>query len=381
MSSVRKRAMQLPEEGPLPGLVQEMGNDQSIEKMCPQKAATPSPLASKPEVAMVDVRPNAVSMEKSGAATEDGVESSAHAWTAMEETLQGHAHLTISTGSQMVNLFKPDFLCKAFPFLYKAQLACPDSLRADSQRRHGSRKLLMPQYAAIMCRRIENQFRADWSFPYALWNATFRQLVNSSRTLYSIANQVGSEGSQLSGQELERASVEICSALRGSYMAVDGKRRPIAGDVTKAYYAPGLSQAARRMLLNVSHMTRTIPGTQEVRRTMRFVAHSFRVMHGTGVFITISPDEKHNSIMMRIARLRATDPSVKHNPSSKKWFGRMEPPLIGWTECTDEESPSFELRRHIMARSPLSAVDGFRTHLHLLFRHVFRQPGAGTLAV
>ena len=125
------------------------------------------------------------------------------------------------------------------------------------------------------------------------------------------------------------------------------------------------------MLLNVSHMTRSILGTQDVRRTMRFVAHYFRVYHGAAVFITLSPDEKHNSIMMRISRLRASDPSVKHQSASSKWFGRLEPPLVGWTERADEESPSFELRRHIMARSPLSAVDGFRTHLQLLFRHVF----------
>ena len=104
---------------------------------------------------------------------------------------------------------------------------------------------------------------------------------------------------------------------------------------------------------------------------MRFIAHSFRVYHGAAIFITLSPDEKHNSTMMRVARLRDNDPSVKHHPTSRKWFGRMEPPLVGWAEHDDEETPSFELRRHIMARSPLSAVDGFRTHLHLLFRHVF----------
>ena len=370
MAAVRQRALKLPQEGPLPGVVKELANDNSVEKICPQKAATPQPVAPSPELAFVDVRPNAVAMEKSGSLTEDSVESAAHAWVTVEETLQGHAQLSISTGSKMLDLFRPDFLCMAFPFLFKTLLAFPDSRNAGT-RRDGARKLLMPQYAAIMCRRIENQFRADWSFPYALWNATFRQLVNSSRILYSVAGPPDSEGKELTGQELERASVEICKALRGSYIAMDGKSRPVGGDVTKAYYAPGLSQPARRMLLNVSHMTRAIPGTQEVRRTMRFIAHSFRVYHGAAIFITLSPDEKHNSIMMRVARLRDNDPSVKHHPTSRKWFGRMEPPLVGWAEHDDEETPSFELRRHIMARSPLSAVDGFRTHLHLLFRHVF----------
>ena len=98
MAAVRRRAERLPKGGPLPGLVHELENDSSLEKMCPQKAAAPHPVASSPACAFVDVRPNAVSMEKSGSAAEDGVESSAHAWVAIEESLRGHAQLTISAG-------------------------------------------------------------------------------------------------------------------------------------------------------------------------------------------------------------------------------------------------------------------------------------------
>ena len=173
MHAMRRRAQQLPQDCPFVNIVQDIPNDDTLEKICPQKAATPQPVAPSPELALVDVRPNAVVMEKSGLNIEDGVEALAHAWVAVEETLQGHAALTISTSNQMLDAFRPDFLCMAFPFLFKTHLACPDSRSAEPRRGSTARKLLLPEYAAIMCRRIKNQFRAAWSFPYALWNSVF----------------------------------------------------------------------------------------------------------------------------------------------------------------------------------------------------------------
>eukprot|EP00959_Pyramimonas_sp_CCMP1952_P389787 8168464-Pyramimonas_sp.AAC.1 len=46
------------------------------------------------------------------------------------------------------------------------------------------------------------------------------------------------------------------------------------GDMTKVRYVPGLGRAAHKLLANIEHTSRRLPGTPETRRVMRFA-------HGT----------------------------------------------------------------------------------------------------
>ena len=43
---------------------------------------------------------------------------------------------------------------------------------------------------------------------------------------------------------------------------------------------------------------------------MRYDTHAFRIAHGVPLFVTLSPDEKHNLLMIRLSRARAHDPVV-----------------------------------------------------------------------
>ena len=57
-------------------------------------------------------------------------------------------------------------------------------------------------------------------------------------------------------------------------------------------------------------VAQTIEGTNEVRTLMRYDTHAFRIAHGVPLFVTLSPDEKHNLLMIRFSRARANDPAV-----------------------------------------------------------------------
>ena len=43
---------------------------------------------------------------------------------------------------------------------------------------------------------------------------------------------------------------------------------------------------------------------------MRYDTHAFRIAHGVPLFVTLSPDEKHNLLLIRFSRARANDPAV-----------------------------------------------------------------------
>ena len=96
------------------------------------------------------------------------------------------------------------------------------------------------------------------------------------------------------------------NALWGSYSTPSGKQK-VNGDLTKVRWVEGLSPAAYRLLQNIEHSSRTLPGTQEARRLMRFDTQALRVLFGVPVFVTFSPDESHSLLMIRFARVREND--------------------------------------------------------------------------
>ena len=166
---MRNRAKELPEArsagtGAASGEIGAL-----LEKVLPQKAAMPHAMSAHAEDAILDLRPNASTLEKTGHTEVDQIAAFSHAWASLEQNLQGHRQLMITTGNEMMNLFRPD--CSlAYPFVYKAVLACPSTgltgLRGKLQlpRRFHLTKIWLSSSG------VSNHFRAEWSFGYTLWN-------------------------------------------------------------------------------------------------------------------------------------------------------------------------------------------------------------------
>ena len=94
------------------------------------------------------------------------------------------------------------------------------------------------------------------------WNYLFRSAVNLSRTLYSYETPEHGSCKGFSAQELEEGAISICKALYGKYQDLNGKTLEVRGDMTKVRFVPGLSAAAKRLLQNIEHTSRRLPGTQ-----------------------------------------------------------------------------------------------------------------------
>ncbi len=86
---------------------------------------------------------------------------------------------------------------------------------------------------------------------------------------------------------IEQGAISLCKALHGKYLDVDGKMRDVRGDITKLRWAPGLSNAALKLLRNIEHMSQKLPGTQDIRK-MRFELHSYRVKCGVPIVVAFS---------------------------------------------------------------------------------------------
>ena len=93
--------------------------------------------------------------------------------------------------------------------------------------------------------------------------------------------------------------------------------------MTKVRWATCLTDAGRRLLQNLEHVSSQIPGTMEIRKMMRFATHAGRIRRGVPIFVTWSPDEKNSVLMLRLSRSRRRDPLRRIDASE----GRKEDPI------------------------------------------------------
>ena len=96
------------------------------------------------------------------------------------------------------------------------------------------------------------------------------------------------------------------------------------------------------------------------------------------VFLTVSPNEQHSAMVLRLSRFRQNDPYIQHGDSTPKKLSRRDYPLLaGKRRKTDHETndddpdtvsadlPVYDLRRVATARDPLAVVEGFRVEIFL----------------
>ena len=106
---------------------------------------------------------------------------------------------------------------------------------------------------------------------------------------------------------------------------------PIAGDTSKLPYAEGLDTFARSLARKVNFISETLPGNQIVRKMMGHCEFGARIIYGDSIFITISPNEQHSALVLRLIRNRANDPMLYGNDpvdgALRKISGSMQPCL------------------------------------------------------
>ena len=238
-------------------------------------------------------------------------------------------------GRQIMNQFVPWFFGVAFPFCFKYGVGMLDMPEWQENARHrgpAAPRVDLALWARIMTRRVESQFRRDWRFGFTMSSVLFQSAVNMARSVrLADYRKDGQAECQYSQGELERAAVSIVEALYGTYKDPStGKTANVRGDFSKLKYVQSLDPIARRLAAGASAVARKIEGTNEVRTLMRYDAHAARIAHGVPLFFTMSPDERHNLIMVRMSRSRWRNPvnrreaRERHGPT---YGGLWEPAM------------------------------------------------------
>ncbi|CAJ1386816.1 unnamed protein product, partial [Effrenium voratum] len=324
--AVRARAAALPEDGAPPEVLRVVtlldGSEKINDKLLPQKAATPVDGRSDAVEAgriFAAQRPRGVVAE--GEQALDLNQTQIAAMRRLQDELTSDAEkalrsLEVRTGNQLVDQFQPLYFAVAFCFCFKFGTV---DIHA---------------WAAAMQRRVESQFRRGWNFGYSIWNYIFRTAVNLQKNvyMYSIPDESNPERRRpMTGKEVLKGASDLLRALDSKYADVSGELKAVKGDLAKTRYCDAEDP------------------WQEVRTTMRLQTHANRVCYGLSVFLTFSPSERDTALMLRLARVRQSDPSLqsdrdrsfqsRSSPKLDEEFCRLSP------EALLEELPDYDERK------------------------------------
>ena len=167
---------------------------------------------------------------------------------------------------------------------------------------------------------------------------------------------------------------------------------PIAGDTTKLPLANGLSPLEKRLAWAQHFLARHMPGSQQLRQVMGHCHFGARIVYGDCLFFTVSPNERHSCLVLRLSSFRVNDPDIKHkdpiwrrlaqqdfpsmedkrrrtsaapDPNGKQW--RAGAAMSGKRDdmSIDIELPEYDLRALATARDPHAVVEGYKVQIYL----------------
>ena len=116
---------------------------------------------------------------------------------------------------------------------------------------------------------------------------------------------------------------------------------------------------------------------------MRYITQAYRIRYGTAIFVTFSPDETHNLLMIRLSRTRRNDPvwNNENRRQGRRFCDWNDPQLcdLGKEDVifglsVDELThgiPTHDTRRRILATDSLASVEGFRVMIELALQYLF----------
>ena len=106
-------------------------------------------------------------------------------------------------------------------------------------------------------------------------------------------------------------------AIKGS----DGEvvKSPLNGDVRKLFVAEGVTAAEKTILRAYLNTTSNIAGCQAIRQKIGHCCFGFRVVHGEVIFVTVSPNRRHSSMILKLSRARRNDTSLRGDDDASRW--------------------------------------------------------------
>ena len=152
------------------------------------------------------------------------------------------------------------------------------------------------------------------------------------------------------------------------------------------FKADNLTGAEKTLLQSYFNTTRNIAGCQALRRRMGHCLLGMRVVYGEPVFVTLSPNRRHSSLILKLSRVRRHDVGLRATDTCtqarRRFCGPDEPPVFVNGFVTEDDAdvekaetllnlPSLRDRQGMNAQDPLSSVHYYLACVYILLPATF----------
>ena len=192
-------------------------------------------------------------------------------------------------------------------------------------RRTADDAVLLPgAYSQMMATRPEMQVAGDWMVVPSARQLHWRYTV--LRSAFMTCTQRLSPGTSLNQnlEELVSATAKIWKRIQAKMVAIKNwegevQKVPLNGDVRKLFIAEGITAAEKTILKAYLSTTSNIAGCQAIRQKIGHCCFGFRIVHGEVIFVTVSPNRRHSSMILKLSRARRNDTSLCADDDVSRW--------------------------------------------------------------
>ena len=163
---------------------------------------------------------------------------------------------------------------------------------------------------------------------------------------------------------------KLYDVLCNGYVSTGSQRRRIDGDTTQLPFADGLTEEERRIAQKVNYLASHMPGNPMTRRVMGQVQFGARIIYGDCVFMTVSLNEQHSALVLRMMRGRRADPMLgtktMQENNAAKWL-MVDVPNLEEMETAEVEIPvpAASVRAQLAAQNPHAVMSAFQLEVRV----------------
>ena len=236
----------------------------------------------------------------------------------------------------------------------------------------GEAALVPGEYAQMLSTRAEMQIAGDWMVVPVARNLHWRYAVLHSSLSHNL-------------EQLIEATRKIWHRIAQNVVVINGHKKNINGNVGMLFSADDITGPEKIILKSCLNTTSNIAGCQAIRSKIGHCCFGFRVVHGEVIFVTVSPNRRNSSMILKFSRARRNDTSLDADDpmtqSRRKYCGKNAPKIFAQYcgvedtsgEATAKEIPLPDLwmRQAWNAQDPMSSCHHYLFFMYVILPTVF----------
>ncbi len=237
----------------------------------------------------------------------------------------------------------------------------------------------------VLAARPEMQVSSDWMLVPAARNLHWRYEVLHSAFMVCKQKVAPGESLQQNLDELMVAVRKIWECISKNTVSINNQKRNINGNIGMLFSADDVTVAEKTILRAYLNTTSNIAGCQAIRRKIGHCCFGLRVAQGEAIFVTVSPNRRNSSMILKLSRARRNDTSLSGDDpvthARRKFCGKDSPNIFvrncyvddkdGGTTTKEIPLPPLWIQQACNSQDPMSSCHHYLFFMRVILPTIF----------